>query len=305
MKNPILLVMAAGIGSRYGGLKQIDPVGQNGEIIIDYSIYDALKAGFRKVIFIVNHDISEDFKETVGNRLEKFIEIEYAYQEIMDIPNSILLPDGRKKPLGTAHAVYSARKQIDGPFCVINADDYYGADAFNKMYSFLSNETLGEYEYAMVGYSLKNTVTDNGYVSRGICDLDDGYSLHGVTERTHIEKTNEGIMWLDENKKEHLLHEDTIVSMNLWGFMPSLIDEIKNTISNFFEKAFKENPLKSEYYLPSVVDKMLKENKCKVKVLHTEEKWYGVTYFEDKVKVTEAINKMIAEGKYPEKLWEN
>lgn len=304
MEKPILVIMAAGLGSRYGGLKQMDSIGKNGELIIDYSVYDAIQAGFEKVVFIINHKIEKDFKEIVGKKLNGFIGVEYAFQELSDIPESVTLPNDRVKPLGTAHAIYSARDKIDGPFCVINADDYYGRDAFESMYNFLSKKDLGKYDYSMVGYSLKNTVTDNGYVSRGICDVDNDMMLHGVTERTHIEKVKEGIIYKDNNNWEYPLDENAIVSMNFWGFTPSLIDEIKDNIADFLLAELPNNPLKCEYFLPFVVDEMIKQLRCSVKVMHTDEKWYGVTYAEDKENVVKALDKMTSDGKYPNKLWE-
>lgn len=306
-KEPILVVMAAGIGSRYGGLKQTDPVGSHGELIIDYSVYDAVRAGFKKVVFIINHKIEKDFKEIIGDRLTKFLQVEYAFQELEDVPEGIELPKDRVKPLGTAHAIYAARKVIDAPFAVINADDYYGVDAFSTMYTYLCNiskrEKNNHYEYAMVGYRLGNTVTENGYVSRGVCNVDKESNLLRVEERVHIETKEEGIMYLEEGVF-HPLAEETIVSMNMWGLQPSLVKRIEATMFAFLEKGMKENPLKCEYFLPFVVDDMIQTNMCSVKVLPTEEKWYGVTYSEDKEAVVCAIENMVKEGKYPQKLWE-
>lgn len=305
MEKPILVIMAAGLGSRYGGLKQMDSIGENGELIIDYSVYDALQAGFKKVVFIINHKIKKDFKEIVGKKLDGFIQVEYAFQELSDIPKSVTLEEDRVKPLGTAHAIYSARDKIDGPFCVINADDYYGRDAFKRMYNFLSKKDLDKYEYSMVGYSLKNTVTENGYVSRGICDVDNEMMLHGVTERTHIENIKNDIIYTDKNRMEYPLDKNAIVSMNFWGFTPSLVEEIKTNIADFLLAKLPKNPLRCEYFLPFVVDEMLKRKSCSVKVMHTNEKWYGVTYAEDKENVVKALLKMKNEGEYPDKLWEN
>lgn len=304
MAKPILVIMAAGLGSRYGGLKQMDSIGENGELIIDYSVYDALQAGFKKVVFIINHRIEKDFREIVGKKLEGFIDVEYAFQELSDVPNSVDIPKDRVKPLGTGHAIYTARHIIDGPFCVINADDYYGRDAFESMYEFLSQSDLGNYEYSMVGYSLKNTVTDNGYVSRGICNVNEDMLLKGVTERTHIEKVKDGIIYKEDENKEYPLNKDDIVSMNFWGFTASLIEELKSNMADFLLKELPKNPLKCEYFLPFVVDDMIKQGKCTVKVMHTHEKWYGVTYAEDKEKVVDAILRMTKEGKYPKELWE-
>lgn len=304
MREPILVVMAAGIGSRYGGLKQTDPVGANGELIIDYSVYDAKKAGFNKVIFIINRKIEADFKELIGNRLQEHIDVEYAYQELDDIPKGIDMPAERIKPLGTAHAVYSARHLIDGPFTVINADDYYGADAFAKIYDHLNQSSLGDYNYAMVGYHLSNTVTEHGYVSRGVCSINQFNQLDKIVERTHIEKRNEGIDYLSANNEWIALGDDTIVSMNMWGFTPTLLEEISRTIFDYLDRSLKDNPLKCEFFLPFVVDQMIKRKTCTVQVLPTDEKWYGVTYSEDKAAVSRALAKMTSNGKYPECLWE-
>jgi len=305
MKKPILVVMAAGIGSRYGGLKQTEPVGTSGELIIDYSVFDAIKAGFQRVLFIINRSIEKDFKEIIGHRLELVIEVNYAYQELTDVPESILLDKSRVKPLGTAHAIYAARNLIDAPFAVINADDYYGADAFTIIYDYLSQSSLGQYEYAMVGYPLSNTVTKNGSVSRGICTLDDNHFLKEIVERTHIKTLSDGIAYMDKTKKWHPLNPETNVSMNMWGFAPSLVSEITSTLTNYLKEVLIDNPLKCEYFLPYVVDHMIHLNSCSVKVLKTNEKWYGVTYSNDKSIVVEALFQMVASGKYPYRLWED
>lgn len=303
MKDPILVVMAAGIGSRYGGLKQTDPVGAHGELIIDYSVYDAIQAGFGKVIFIINRKIESDFKSIIGDRLSEHIEVAYAYQELTDVPEGVNMPAERVKPLGTAHAVYSARHLIDAPFAVINADDYYGTDAFIQIYDWLSQSSLGESDHAMVGYQLMNTVTDNGYVSRGVCSTDSASYLCDVTERTHIEKRNDGIEYLDDSDHWQPLSRDTIVSMNMWGLTPSFVREIEENIEDYLNEGLKTNPLKCEYFLPYVVDQMIKTDKSTVKVLATGEKWYGVTYAEDKAAVVKALAEMTSNGRYPEKLW--
>ncbi|MBI9013246.1 MAG: nucleotidyltransferase [Clostridiales bacterium] len=302
MKEPILVVMAAGIGSRYGGLKQTDPVGLHGELIIDYSVHDAIKAGFTKVIFIINRKIENEFKEVIGTRLKEFIDVEYAYQELTDLPREILIPENREKPWGTAHAIYSTRHLINAPFAVINADDYYGIDAFQKMYNFLSSNTLKEYDYSMVGYRLKNTVTEHGYVSRGVCNVDENNMLVDIIERVHIEQKNDEIIYL-ENEHWYKLEESTIVSMNMWGFTGTILHEIDKLLPTYLKTAVRENPLKCEFFLPYVVDQVIKNNIGTVKVLHTNEKWYGVTYSEDKKKVMDAISSMIDSGKYPSKLW--
>lgn len=302
MKKPVLVVLAAGIGSRYGGLKQMDPVGRHGEAIIEFSVFDAIEAGFEEVIFIINHKIEKDFKEIIGKRMEPFIRLQYAFQELEDIPESIKIPKDRVKPFGTAHAVYAARHLIKGPFAIINADDYYGKEAYIKLFDFLSDTTKDGTDYAMVGYLLKNTVTENGYVSRGICSLDTDENLENVVERIHIEKRVKDIAYLEEEVWTSL-DDETIVSMNMWGLKPSFLEEVEGTIVDFLTKALKTNPLKSEFYLPYVVDQMVQKDTANVKVLKTDEKWYGVTYQEDKAMVVEAINQMIDQGKYPEKLW--
>ncbi len=304
MNKPILVVMAAGIGSRYGGLKQTDPVGANGELIIDYSVYDAKKAGFGKVIFIINRKIEGDFKELIGNRLQAHIDVEYAYQELADVPEGIDMPAERIKPLGTAHAIYSARHLIDAPFAVINADDYYGSDAFTKIYDYLSQSSLGDYSYAMVGYHLKNTVTDHGYVSRGVCSTDQGNLLTNIVERTHIEKRDGQIAYLSNENDWITLDSDTTVSMNMWGFTETLVKEINLTLFDYLTNALRENPLKCEFFLPFVVDQMIRHDKCTVQVEKTDEKWYGVTYSEDKEAVVKALANMTSSGKYPKFLWE-
>jgi len=304
MKNPILVVMAAGIGSRYGGLKQTDPIGPNGELIIDYSVYDAIEAGFKKVVFIINHKIKADFQEIIGNRLSQHIDVAYAYQELNDVPESLEIPKDRIKPLGTAHAVYCARHLIDAPFAVINADDYYGRDAFIKIYDYLSQPDLGNHDYTMVGYELHNTVTEHGYVSRGVCTLDERSQLTDVVERTHIEQRHGTIAFKDDADLWVALKQDAIVSMNMWGFSPSFVDELSSMLVPFLENALKTNPLKSEFYLPYVVDQLIKNKRCRVNVLTTSEKWYGVTYSEDKATLVDAIAGMCHRKKYPSNLWE-
>lgn len=307
MNKPVLVVMAAGMGSRYGGLKQIDPVGNHGQLIIDYSIFDARRAGFETVVFIIKHEIEEPFKEAIGNRLSKVMNVKYAYQQLDNLPAGYSVPEGRTKPWGTSHAILSAKDVIDGPFAVINADDYYGAEAFEVIYNYLLNnpDRDGKYEYAMVGYLLENTVTENGHVARGICVANaDGY-LDSVTERTHIEKTATGAKYTEDDGKTWTeLAGDTIVSMNLWGFTQSFLGETQARFAAFLDDALKINPLKGEYFLPSVVSQLIAEDKAQVKVLHSRDKWYGVTYKEDKPVVEQAIADMTAQGVYPDNLWE-
>ncbi len=301
MKKPILVVLAAGMGSRYGGLKQMDPVGQSGEKIIDYSVYDAIDAGFERVVFIINHKIEKDFKELVGAKIEKHAEVRYAFQELTDLPEGVQIPADRQKPWGTSHAVYAAREFLDAPFAVINADDFYGREAYHKMYRFLTETAENGGEYCMIGYLLKNTVTDKGSVSRGVCETKDGY-LTAIVERTKIEAREGGIVFLEEDKA-YPLSDDTVVSMNFFGFKPSIVDEIGNRIVGYLTEKLSTNPLKAEYFLPATVDALLREGKATVKVLETGEKWYGVTYIEDKAEVVEALKAMAEQGKYPKSLW--
>lgn len=301
MKKPILVVLAAGMGSRYGGLKQIDPVGQSGEKIIDYSVYDAIDAGFERVVFIINHKIEKDFKELVGAEIEKHAEVRYAFQELTDLPAGVTIPADRQKPWGTSHAVYAARDLLDAPFAVINADDFYGREAYHQIYRFLTETAEREDEYCMIGYLVKNTVTDKGSVSRGVCETKDGY-LTAIVERTKIESRKDGIVYIEDDQA-YPLADDTVVSMNLFGFKPSIVREIQNRIVGYLNEKLPANPLKCEYFLPATVDSLLKEGKATVKVLPTREKWYGVTYHEDKAEVVAALKALAEQGKYPKSLW--
>lgn len=301
MKKPILVVLAAGMGSRYGGLKQIDPVGQSGEKIIDYSVYDAIDAGFERVVFIINHKIEKDFKELVGAEIEKHAEVRYAFQELTDLPAGVNIPADRQKPWGTSHAVYAARDLLDAPFAVINADDFYGRGAYHQIYQFLTETAENENEYCMIGYLVKNTVTDKGSVSRGVCETKNGY-LTAIVERTKIESRKDGIVYLEDDQA-YPLADDTVVSMNLFGFKPSVVREIQNRIVGYLNEKLPSNPLKCEYFLPATVDALLKEGKATVKVLPTTEKWYGVTYHEDKAEVVAALKALAEQGKYPKSLW--
>ena len=306
MKKPILVVMAAGMGSRYGGLKQIDPVGPNGEVIIDYSLFDARRAGFETVVFIIKHEIEDAFKEAIGNRISKVMDVRYAFQQLDDLPDGYTAPADRTKPWGTSHAILSARDVIDAPFAVINADDYYGPEAFQVIYDYLSTHEDGDvYSYAMVGYLLKNTVTENGHVARGICVENADNTLAEVTERTRIETFEGGIHFTEDDGASWTdVPGDTVVSMNLWGFTPGFVTEAQNRFAKFLDKALVENPLKGEYFLPSVVSELIAENKANVQVLRSHDKWYGVTYKEDKPVVVAAIGEKIESGLYPAKLWE-
>ncbi|MCI7809400.1 NTP transferase domain-containing protein [bacterium] len=303
-KKPVLVVMAAGMGSRYGGLKQIDPVGSQGEAILDFSIYDAHQAGFDTVVIIIKEAIREDFMQTVGKRLEKApVEIRYAYQELGNLPEGYTVPQGRTKPWGTSHAVLCAAEAIDGaPFAVINADDYYGKSAFRVIYEYLSACTDPN-GYCMVGYELSKTVTENGSVARGVCVSDENGYLTEITERTRIEKYPGGIHFTEDGETWTELAPDTTVSMNLWGFMPGFLEEIKTRFSAFLDKALVENPLKGEYFLPLPIAQLLHEKKATVKILTSPDRWFGVTYAADKPVVVEALKVMTQEGKYPDGLW--
>ena len=306
MKKPVLVIMAAGMGSRYGGLKQIDPIDKEGHIIMDFSMFDAKRAGFEKVVFIIKKEDEEDFKAAVGDRMAQYMDVSYAYQELTNIPEGFEVPEGRVKPWGTAHAVLSCIDQVDGPFAVINADDYYGAEAFKLIYDYLaSHEDDDKYRYTMVGYKLGNTVTENGHVARGLCTMDEKGHLVAVTERTRIEMRDGGIAFSeDDGETWTFVPEDTTVSMNMWGFSASILKEIKEGFSAFLEEGLKVNPMKCEYFLPSVVSKLLNEDRATVAVLKSADKWYGVTYKEDKPLVMEAIQKLKEDGLYPTHLWE-
>ncbi len=306
MKKPVLVVMAAGMGSRYGGLKQLDPVSKHNQLIIDYSLYDAHRAGFETVVFVIKQEIDEAFRNGIGNRIAKVMDVKYVYQDKLDLPEGYTCPPERQKPWGTAQAVLAARNVVEGPFAVINADDYYGPEGFKQIFEYLSNhpDQPGCYEYAMVGYLLKNTVTENGHVARGVCEeTEDGF-LSNVVERTKIVKgeacprytEDDGETWTD-------LPGDTIVSMNLWGFHRSYMDEAWAGFPAFLDEALKTNPQKAEYYLPAVVSRVLQEGKGRVKVLRSADRWYGVTYKEDKPAVVAAIQAMTEKGLYPENLW--
>ena len=306
MNKPVLVVMAAGMGSRYGGLKQIDPVGAHGQLIIDYSIYDARRAGFETVVFIIKHEIEDAFKEAIGDRLSKVIDVRYAYQELTDLPEGYTVPEGRAKPWGTAHAALAARNIIEGPFAIINADDYYGPQAFKTIYDYLSEhpDTPDCYEYAMVGYLLGNTVTEHGHVARGVCVEDENNYLVTVTERTRIEKDGEDTRFTeDDGATWTALPGNTIVSMNMWGLTKSFMDEAWAGLPAFLDKAVAENPLKGEYFLPSVISSLIQSGKARSKVLKSQDKWYGVTYQADKPVVVAAIAEKTAAGVYPENLW--
>ncbi len=306
MNKPVLVVLAAGMGSRYGGLKQMDPMGGHGQSIIDYSIYDARRAGFETVIFVIKREMEADFRTAVGDRIARGIEVRYAYQELNDLPAGYQVPAGRIKPWGTTHAVLAARELIDGPFAVINSDDYYGPDAFRTIYNYLS--THGDdprlCRYAMVGYLLGNTVTEHGSVSRGICRVSGDGVLEEVVERTCIEKDGAGARFtMDSGATWEHLAGGTLVSMNFWGFQRSFIDHAIARFPAFLDQILAENPEKGEFYLPLLVSEMIQTGKAQVQVLSSHDKWYGVTYREDKPSVVAALAEMTGRGVYPENLW--
>ena len=306
MKKPVLIIMAAGMGSRYGGLKQIDPVDQDGHIIMDFSIYDAVKAGFEKVIFIIKKENEQDFRETIGDRMAQRIEVEYVFQDIGALPDGFTVPEGRVKPWGTAHAVLSCLSVVDGPFAVINADDYYGQQAFQMIYDYLaSHEDTDRYQYTMVGYLLENTLTENGHVARGVCETNADGKLTEITERVRIEKRADGPAYTEDDGATWTpLAGDTVVSMNMWGFTNSMLPEIRDRFAAFLSENLSKNPLKCEYFLPFVVDELIREGKAEVTVLKSRDRWYGVTYKEDKPVVVNAIQALKDQGRYPQKLWE-
>ncbi len=304
-REPILVILAAGMGSRYGGLKQMDPVGPSGEVILDYSIFDARRAGFKRVVFIIKHEIEADFKRIVGSRVEPHIDVQYAFQQLDMLPAGCFVPEGRVKPWGTAHAVMCAAHLIDAPFLVINADDYYGVDAYQIAYEKLcSLQDDEKARYFMVGYELRNTLTENGSVARGVCATDENSCLTTVVERTHIISTCDGPMYTEDGQTYHRLQEDTYVSMNMFGFTPSIIQEMQETFPGFHARAMEQNPLKGEFYLPGVVNGMLDKGTASVELLPCPSRWYGVTYKEDKPQVISALQHMADEGLYPTPLWQ-
>ena len=304
--KPVLVVMAAGMGSRYGGLKQIDPVGSHGEAILDYSLFDAHEAGFETAVIIIKEAIRKDFMDTVGKRLERCpMEIRYAYQEIDKIPDGCAVPDCRTKPWGTGHAVLCAKDVIgDAPFAVINSDDYYGKSAYRAIYNALCAAQDGEkYDYCMVGYELGKTVTDHGSVARGVCSTDENGYLTDIKERTRIEVQGDAIRFTEDGENWTELAPDTTVSMNMWGFTPSFLKELETKFAVFMKNAMPANPAKAEFFLPFAVAELLAEGKAQAKVMRSPDKWYGVTYAADKPQVEAALKAMAAEGKYPDSLW--
>jgi len=307
MNKPVLVIMAAGLGSRYGGLKQMDPMDAYGNLIIDFSIYDAIRAGFEKVVFIVKEANIQDFKDTIGKRISPFIETEYVVQDMADIPEGYEIPDGRVKPWGTGHAILACAEAVKAPFAAINADDYYGPEAFKQIYDFLAKaEDDDKYQYAMIGYLIENTVTEHGSVARGVCAMKDGY-LTKIDERTKIEKRPYGAAFTEDDGQTWTdLPAGTPVSMNFWGFTPGIMDELKTRFVTFLDKVAdgREDTMKGEFYIPKVVGELVDEDRAVVKVLTSRDRWYGVTYKEDKPGVMAALQELKDAGVYPEMLWQ-
>lgn len=300
--EPTLVIMAAGMGSRFGGLKQMTPVDEEGHFIIDFSLYDAYQAGFRRVAFIIKREIEQTFRETIGARMEKWFHVDYVYQELDRLPEGFAVPEGRKKPWGTAHAVACCRGVVEGPFAVINSDDFYGRGAYEEIYRFLTEHET-PHHYAMLGYQLRNTVTEFGSVARGVCHVQDGMLLD-ITERTKIFKRGQDAAYTEDGETFVPLSGDTQVSMNFWGFTPEILDEIWNAFPAFLAENLPVNPEKCEFYLPTFVGRRLAEGKVRVRVLPCMETWHGVTYKEDLDSVKSAIGQLKREGKYPARLWE-
>ena len=302
MNNPALVIMAAGMGSRFGGPKQIIPVDDHGQIIIDYSLYDAYRAGFRKVVFVIKREMEPDFRERIGDRIAPFFDVRYAYQSLDKLPEGYQIPAGREKPWGTAHAVACAASEVSEPFAVINADDYYGTDAFEAIYRFLAEERPGN-EHAMVGYQLRNTVTEHGHVARGVCQIEDGL-LTNVVEYLHIVKRGNDAAYTEDGEPFLPLSGDTVVSMNLWGFQRGFMDQLWGRFPAFLDRALRENPLKAEYFLPFVANAQIQEGIGTIRVLSTDSVWHGMTYQADLEEVRQAIGALRVQGCYPEILWQ-
>lgn len=306
MNKPVLVILAAGLGSRYGGLKQITPIDKHGNKLLDFSIYDAIRAGFKKVIFVIQKENEQEFKASISDNITKYIDIEYAYQDLSNVPIGNNVTQGRVKPFGTAHAIYCCRELIHEPFAVISADDYYGQSAFEALYDYLTTHKDNEkFRYAVVGYELGNTLTENGYVSRGCCVTDQNNFLVNVTIRMHIEKKNSGAVYSEDDGITFVpIPLETIVSMKMWGFNPSIMGELEKAINQFYLKDASNNPLMAECNIPSEVDKLLQAGIASVEVLSSKDKWFGITYKEDKPFVVESIQELKNQGVYPEKLWE-
>ena len=302
MNKPTLVIMAAGLGSRFGGCKQITPVDDRGHAIIDYSIYDALRAGFGRIVCVIKPEMEADFRAAIGDRIAKHAELVYAYQTLDRLPEGFSVPEGRVKPWGTAHAVLCAADAIEGDFAAINADDYYGPGAFHLACDFLAAPHDGG-DHAMVGYRIENTLTENGHVSRGVCSVDEDGMLRSIDERLRIEPREGGAAFTEDGENYSFIPAGTKVSMNLWAFRHGILDEMKQRFVNFLNTNAVENPLKAEFYLPSVPDALIREGRASVRVLETGERWYGVTYREDLEKVQAAMAELRRSGVYPEKLW--
>ena len=307
MEKTTLVIMAAGIGSRFGGgIKQLEPVGPGGEIIMDYSIHDALEAGFNKIIFIIRKDLEKDFREIIGNRIEKVADVAYAFQELDDLPEGFSRPEGRTKPWGTGQAVLSIKGLVEGPFLVINADDYYGKEGFKKIHDYMTHDmdqNAEVYDICMGGFILKNTLSENGGVTRGVCQVNPDGTLKDVTETFNIQMKEDGTLdAFDEDGDPVSIQPSQHVSMNMWGLPESFLNELETGFPEFLKGLSKED-LKSEYLLPKVIDKLIKSGKATVRVLETQDKWFGVTYKEDKPFVMESIRKLEEAGVYPDVLW--
>lgn len=303
MKKPNLLILAAGMGSRYGGLKQIDAMGPFGEVVLDYSVYDAIRAGFGKVVFVIRRDFEQEFREKIGSRFADKIEVDYAFQSLDDLPEGFSIPEGREKPWGTAHAVYAARNSIDGPFCMINADDFYGRDSYEKMAAWLKqeqNSQEGKMCLSMVAFELQRTLSSHGSVARGVCELEQDY-LITVAEKTKLIQVGDQVENQEQEQGDEFFDLQTPVSMNFWGFPLELFGELESRFTAFLSQRGQE--MKSEWYIPFVVDDLLQEAKASVEVLRTDSDWFGVTYKEDKSLVQSAIKGLIEKGEYPENLW--
>ena len=297
MAKPVLVGMAAGRGARYGGLRQIDPVGPNGQIVMHYSSCDAWKAGFRRVVFIIKEELLDAFRERIGNAAEKLMQVDYVFQSPDKLPEGCTMPEGRTKPLGTGHAIYCVRGVVSEPFAVINADDFYGAQAFQCLYDYLKDaQDDDKYRYCMVGYRVENTLTENGTVSRGICEADENGYLADIVERTAISRDANGVI---SDPEAGEIAEGTLVSMNMWGFTPSFLDELETGLRTFMTDELPKNPAKGEYYLPFAVDHLIQNGQATAKVLQTSAQWYGVTYKEDKPVVVDALRRMTEAGLYP------
>jgi UTP-glucose-1-phosphate uridylyltransferase len=299
--KPTLLILAGGMGSRYGGLKQFDPIGPNGETVIDYSIYDAVAVGFGKVVFVIRRYFEDAFRKMMDHKFDRLVKTVYAYQELDVCVNGFELPAGRKKPWGTGHALLTAGGVIDEPFAVINADDFYGSGSFKIMADYLSTPGRSDDEYSMIGYTLRNTLSEYGCVCRGVCRVDKEMLLRKIVEREKVDKAGDSVRYFDECGQEQHLTGDEVVSMNFWGFKPSIFDYLQSLFKQFLKE--HGDDLDSEFFIPTAVDHLIVSGKIQVKVLMTEERWFGITYRDDRAIATTAVNKLIEQGRYPERLW--